>query len=333
MIRIHCTAEDFGRVRFAARPAPLQELNAALGMLLRRDDALLYGRWRRRVERALPPASQALADLVPAGRAPLFLDGFEESLDAALDAPRSTPQAVVRAELARVYEGHAVPPPLWLRGLHRGEADAWRVLRRARLAAFEAVLRPVWPLVQDLHRAEFSRHALTVAERGVAAALTALVPGSSLHDGVWAFDGPDRDVRPGGRGLLLAPTFHWTGRPLLGLPPGGPLVVTYPAGPGHPPPAAGSDAGSDGEEPLAAVLGRTRLDVLRLLEREHTTGEVARRLRVSNATASAHTAALRAAGLITTVRAGRAVLHHRTALGSLLLGTAHGGARPGRPIG
>ncbi|KOG64930.1 regulator, partial [Streptomyces varsoviensis] len=76
---------------------------------------------------------------------------------------------------------------------------------------------------------------------------------------------------------------------------------------------------SDAEGALAGVLGRTRLDALLVLAEEHTTTGLARRLDVSNATASAHAAALRGAGLVTTVRAGRAVLHRRTALGSLLV--------------
>ncbi|MFD0382140.1 ArsR/SmtB family transcription factor [Streptomyces stramineus] len=103
--------------------------------------------------------------------------------------------------------------------------------------------------------------------------------------------------------------------------------MTYPAGPGLPlpPPGAG-----DTDDALAAVVGRTRLDTLLLLADEHTTSGLARRLNVSNATASAHTAALRGAGLITTTRAGRAVLHRRTALGSLLVRRWSGatGARP-----
>ncbi|HEY9367478.1 winged helix-turn-helix domain-containing protein [Streptomyces sp.] len=328
MIRIRLTAEDFARVRFAARPAPLQELNTALGMLVRRDDGLLHGRWRQRLLRTLPAAMEPLGDLVPAGRPPLFLDVFEDTLEDAQEAMRATPSVFVRSELARVYASHPAPPPLWLRGLHRGDADAWRVLRRAQRAAFDTVLGPVWPLVQDLHRAEFTRHAMTVAEHGVAAALADAVPGSTVRDGVWELDGPDQAVELDGQGLLLVPSFHWTGRPLLAFPPGRPAVVTYPAGPGHPLPA---EAGA--EDPLAAVLGRTRLDVLQLLDREHTTSDVARRLRVSNATASAHASALRGAGLITTVRAGRAVLHRRTALGSLLVGVRDPGGRPGRPIG
>ncbi|MCC3773125.1 ArsR family transcriptional regulator, partial [Streptomyces sp. UNOC14_S4] len=186
--------------------------------------------------------------------------------------------------------------------------------------AFETVLRPVWGVVQDLHRAEFTRHALTAAAHGAGAALTEAVPGSRLHGdgGVWEVPAPgERDVAAGGRGLVLVPTFHGTGHPVLAEPPdGGPLFLTYPAGPGLPPAATAADGPEDA---LAAVLGRTRLGVLLLLAEEHTTGGLARRLRVSDATASAHAAALRGAGLVGTVRAGKAVLHRRTPLGDLLV--------------
>ncbi|MFF3767472.1 winged helix-turn-helix domain-containing protein [Streptomyces sp. NPDC001922] len=318
MIRIRFTAADFAEVRFASRPAPLQELNGALAMMCRRDAPLLFGRWRQRLLRSLPAAVEPLADLVPAGTAPRFLDVFDDALEDGLDTVRSASRPTeIRTELERVYAGHPTPPPPWIRDLHRGDRGAWHLLRRAQQAAFETIVRPVWPVVQDLHRTEFTRHALTVAEHGTGAALTRLVPGSRLHDGVWEFDAPlDREIDLDGRGVLLLPAFHWTGRPLLAELPGGPLGVTYPAGPGLPLPVTGPDSG---EAALAAVLGRTRLDVLMLLAEEHTTSGLARRLGVSNATASAHAAALRGAGLITTVRAGKAVLHRRTAVGSLLV--------------
>ncbi|MFE3548114.1 helix-turn-helix domain-containing protein [Streptomyces kronopolitis] len=171
--------------------------------------------------------------------------------------------------------------------------------------------------MQDLHRAEFTRHALTVAEHGVGAALTALVPGRQLRPDVWELPAPvAQDFVLSGRGVLLMPTFHWTGHPLLSDLPGRPLTVTFPAGPGLPLPAGGA---ADADQALAAVLGRTRAEMLALLAEEHTTGGLARRLAVSDATASAHAAALRGAGLVTTVRAGRSVLHRRTELGSLLV--------------
>ncbi|MFI6104994.1 ArsR/SmtB family transcription factor [Streptomyces sp. NPDC051310] len=327
MIRIHLTADDFARVRFPARPAPLQELNAAFMQLFRPGGDLLLGHWRQRLLRSLPAAAAPLADLVPAAVAPRFLDVLGDGLEDALDGVRAAPPAFVRSELERAYAHHAAPAPPWVRGLHRGDTDAWQRLRRAQSAAFGTVLGPVWEVVRDLHRAEFTRHAVTVAEHGVGAALTELVPGSRLRGGVWEWEAAgeaapgDQDIALNGRGLVLLPTFHWTGRPLLAEPPGGPLGVTYPAGTG-PPPTPYGPGGT--HEALAGVLGRTRLDILLLLAEQHTTGGLARRLRVSDATVSAHTAALRAAGLITTVRAGKSVLHERTALGGLL-------ARDGAP--
>ncbi|ANZ20368.1 hypothetical protein SNOUR_35700 [Streptomyces noursei ATCC 11455] len=148
MIRIHFTAADFARVRFAPRPAPLQELNVALGMMCRRDAAPPFERWRQRTLRALPTAAEPFGNLVPVPRAPRFLDQFDDDLAEGLESVRATGPEVVRAEIERVYAGQRTPAPHWVHGLHRGDADAWRLLSRARGAAFEAVRRPVWPLIR-----------------------------------------------------------------------------------------------------------------------------------------------------------------------------------------
>ncbi|MFE5325615.1 ArsR/SmtB family transcription factor [Embleya sp. NPDC056575] len=318
MLRIRFTAADFGRIRFAPRPAPLLELNVAMMRVFRPDEALLLGTWRQRLLRALPVAAEPFGDLVPGPPAPNFLDEFADSLTEGLDTIRTTRPETVRAELERVYAPHPTPAPAWIRDLHRGDEHSWRILRRARHAAYEAVLAPVWSVVQDLHRAEFTRHALGMAEHGLGPTLADLVPGSRLHEDVWEFAGPAaREIPLRGRGLLLQPTFHWSGHPLISDLPHRPVAVTYPAGPGLPPTPTGP---ADTAEALAAVLGRTRTDILCVLAAGHTTGDLARRLRVSNATVSEHTAALRAAGLITTTRIGRAVRHERTPVGTLLIG-------------
>ncbi|MFD9717132.1 ArsR/SmtB family transcription factor [Streptomyces sp. NPDC059076] len=316
MIRIRFTAADLARVRFAPRPAPLAELNAALMMMCHPHDQLLFGRWKERVLRSLPAAVSPLRDLVPTTRAPRFIDVFSDSLEGALETVRASPRSLVRSEIERVHanEGFAAPP--WIHDLHRGDHRAWQVLHRAQHAAFETVVRPVWPLVQDLHQREFARHALTAAEHGVGAALAESVPGTRWHEDVWQLEGPERDITLRGHGLLLLPTFHWTGRPLMSQVPDQPLVVTFPAGPGLPLTPTGSQSA---DEALAGVIGRTRFNILLRSAEEHTTSELARLLGVSNATVSAHTTALRSAGLITTVRAGRAVLHQRTAVGTLLV--------------
>ncbi|MDI2131265.1 ArsR/SmtB family transcription factor [Yinghuangia seranimata] len=317
MLRVHFTAEDFARTRFAGRPAPLQELHAAMTTATTRSGGPLFAPWRGRVLRSLPAASSPLADLVPAGRPPSFLDVLGDTVDDGFEHIRATSPVLVRSELERVYG--AAPAPRWIRGLHAGDETAWHTVRRAQQATYETVLAPVWSVVQDLHREEFTRYALTVAEHGVAAALTGLAPGSRVHEGVWEWPGaaPARDVRLDGRGLVVLPTFHHPAGPLVQDVPGHPAVLTYPAGPGLPPTAQDPVVAA---EALAAVLGRTRLDALRLLAEPHTTTSLALALHVSNATASSHAAALRSAGMATTTRAGRSVTHRRTALGTLVAG-------------
>ncbi|WP_406335568.1 winged helix-turn-helix domain-containing protein [Streptomyces zaomyceticus] len=333
MLRVHFTAGDMTRVRFAPRPSPVPELHAALLMLGAPHEELLFGRWRGRLLRTLPGAAEPLAQLVPGGTAPRFLDVLGGTREEGFALIRAARPEVVRSELERVYAGQGSVPPR-VRALHDGDAAAWGALDRAQRAAYETVLAPVWPLVQDLHRAEFTRYALTAAERGLAAALGAVAPGSRLRGGVWEWPASPTarevgEVRLDGRGLVLLPTFHWRGGPLVQDLPDRPVVLTYPAGGGIPPmpEPRGARGGAGG---LSAALGRTRTEVLLALTEPRTTTDLARRTGISNATASAHATALRAAGLITTTRTGRSVHHERTPLGALLLaGGADRGAPPG----
>lgn len=130
----------------------------------------------------------------------------------------------------------------------------------------------------------------------MAPTLTGLAPGNRLHEDVWEWPGaaPDRAVCLDGRGLVLLPTFHHPAGPLLQDAPGHPVVLTYPAGPGLPPTAGRPVVPA---ETLAAVLGRTRLDALRLLAEPHTTTSLACALHVSNATASSHAPTSTTAGM------------------------------------
>ncbi|MFD7631619.1 helix-turn-helix domain-containing protein [Streptomyces sp. NPDC059851] len=319
MIRIHFTADDFVRVRFAPWPSPVPEMHAALMMLGVPHEPLLFGRWRSRLLRSLPRAVEPLADLVPDGVAPAFLDVLGDTMDEGVALIRAARTDFVQAGIEQVYARRPAPP--WIRALHGGDTGAWRTLERAQRAAYETVLAPVWPQVQHLHRAEFTRHALTVAEQGLGAALAGLTPGSRLRDAVWEWPLPGgaqgvREVRLGGRGLIRRPTFHWRSGPLIQDLPGRPVAFAYPASQTLPLLPDGNHAP---DERLAGVLGRTRLALLRGLDEARTTTELARRIGVSTATASAHASALRAAGLLTTTRTGRSVHHERTALAELLL--------------
>jgi hypothetical protein len=162
MIRIHFTADDLAQVRFARRPSPVPELHAALMMLSAPHEELLFGHRRDRLLRSLPSAVEPLADLAPEGVAPAFLDVLGDTPEEGFAHIRAARPEVVRAGIEQIYARRPAPP--WIRALHAGDAGSWRTLGRAQRAAYESVLVPVWPQVQDRHRAEFARHALTVAD-------------------------------------------------------------------------------------------------------------------------------------------------------------------------
>jgi DNA-binding transcriptional ArsR family regulator len=317
MIRVHFAGADFARTSVSQHPAPLVELKLALMMLSRRDNDVFFGRWRRQLRRSLPATTRPLWDLVSSYRGPAFIDPVSVTVPEGLAAVQATPPRRVRDDIEQIYAHRPSPPPLWLRDLLRGEPGARNVLGRALADAYQTTLAETWPTVRNLHRAEFTRYALTAAGSGMSRALTSLVPGSQLSEpGTWQLAAPyERDIHLNGRGLTLLPTFHWTGMPLAADLPGQPVLLAYPAGPGLPVQVAEGH-----QDPLSAVLGRTRSQVLRLLADEHTTTGVARLAGISPASASEHITALRGAGLIATVRDGATAHHRRTSLGTLLTG-------------
>ena len=87
-----------------------------------------------------------------------------------------------------------------------------------------------------------------------------------------------------------------------------------------------------GPSALAPLIGRTRARVLAEIGAVggRTTTEIARRLRISPASASEHTYTLRTAGLISTERDGVCVTHRITRLGRALL--AGGGVNRSRRV-
>jgi DNA-binding transcriptional ArsR family regulator len=76
---------------------------------------------------------------------------------------------------------------------------------------------------------------------------------------------------------------------------------------------------TNGSRDLAGLLGHTRAAVLHALRTPHSTTELAARVGTSAPSASQHATALRASGLVQTVRRGRSVHHSLTPLGRGLL--------------
>jgi len=125
-----------------------------------------------------------------------------------------------------------------------------------------------------------------------------------------------RALPPSERGLTLIPKLTGPRTALIkAYRDGAPTHLAYPL------PGATRALGDDLPAPysLESLLGAQRTRLLRLLDRPQTIGRLAGKLVVVPATASHHTDALEAAGLVTRERRGRNVLVRRTARGSALL--------------
>jgi DNA-binding transcriptional ArsR family regulator len=201
-----------------------------------------------------------------------------------------------------------------------GDRQARRDLDHALRVAHRHLFLETWPRVQAGFQAELAWRGSLIAQHGVQAALSTLDPRMICAGTMLQIQAPDElDVYPGGAGLTLLPSATLSGRPTVASHPDGSTVIVYPAL--TPLPLMEERAG----DPLAALLGRTRAGLLRHACAGGTTSELARELGTSLASVSGHTKTLRAAGLIATTRAGKAVQHLATPLGRAL---AHGGADP-----
>ncbi|MFI9274567.1 ArsR/SmtB family transcription factor [Kitasatospora sp. NPDC052896] len=332
MLRIHFTAEDLLSTRFAAGPAPLMELGLAVAMLRRPDPDPGFARWRRSLGGdAVRPVRPLLQLVPPTGAGPLFLDPPSEELDQGIEQVRSAPAEFVRAELRRICAAGLAPTTL-LRHLADQDREAWQYLELTLRNSFAALLGAGWSRLRAGFDADVAWRAGVQRECGLGAMLTGLYPGVRWSGGTLEI--PSRtelELRPDGAGVVLLPSAYWTGRPMVGRYPGIGALIVYPAltplphlpvAPGAAPAGKEALAGKDEDEPVAALLGRTRAAVLRGTTRERTTSELAAELGVGLATASEHARVLRRAGLITTLRVGRAVRHSCTPLGYRLLDRA-----------
>lgn len=297
--KIHFTAEDLLRTRFATQPAPLSELSMSVATALRRDPVFARARYE----------GPMTAFIRPNCTAPLFIDPMSAALDEGLDMVMSAPRAYVRSELTRF------PVTAWSRELFAFERAAWRSLAGALTSAHAQLVRPNWDRLHAGIRADVAWRGQLIAEEGLRNALATLVPGSYWHDTtlcIPARRGKDRYLD--GRGIMLYPCVSWTGHAMFGDSPEGGKCLFYPAI--TPLPFVEQPATSD---PIGELLGHTRAAILAMTVTAHTTSDLARKLCISAASVSIHTKTLRSAGLLTTRRNGKAVLHTATPLGHRLL--------------
>jgi DNA-binding transcriptional ArsR family regulator len=314
MLRIWLSPTDLGRVQIATGPHPLG--TAVLATQALRDPAVAATapEAAQRFRRAAPELGPLLHLLPARGALPDFLTPRTDtdSIEDGLSVLRATPARRIRSEVgaASVH----MRPTLSRRRFADADPELLDTVVGALRYLFHAVLAPDWSLLLSAYRRDVAEFGHRYALSGVDGVLAGLHPAVRWRAPVLEIDTGRRpaDLRPRGRGLLLYPSPFTGPRPRVLAEPGRPVLVVVPAA------APVRTAG----DPLAELMGRTRAAVLRAATRpgHHTTTALAREVRVSLSSASEHLTALRAAGLVTSVRDGQSVVHRVTGLGRGLSG-------------
>jgi DNA-binding transcriptional ArsR family regulator len=322
-LTIHFTAEDLARVRVVRGPDPMWEMLLSLHLLQSGDGAVVFGPWKKRVRRRLRETVELVPWLAPpVGYSPDFLTPAGGGVDAVL----STPRHRLGTDLGRLASTRPVPD--WVGRLARGERAALDRLGTDLHAYHRLALAPHWDHIRSRVDADRAVRAGHVLDGGSERLLERLHPDVRWEPPALRvrYGGGDRELRLDGRGLLLVPSFFCWHDPITLLDPELPPVLVYPVerelgwhDPGDRP----------GHRTLTALLGRTRAVVLESVADRCTTGELARRLGISPASASEHATVLRAAGLVTTSRDRNMSRHALTALGRAVL---DGGTQGGVPV-
>lgn len=322
MVSIGLSAGAVARIRIAV--SCLWEVAASVRVLRHSGNDPVHLPWVRKVRPQLVAASVIgaggglLWQLIPA--APRYLPdfltpapaGLIPDLDAELAVLRATPAKRVRADLD-LYSDRRSPavadlytdPETGLRRLADEIAEYWRI-----------ALAPDWPRIQILLDAEVHHRARRLAEDGTGGLL------NDLHQQVrWDEDTLSisqrycsaEDVADGGGLVLIPSVFVW---PSV-------LSITTTVSPQLAYPVRGVgmlwERRPQASDPLTAVLGRGRAQLLVEMRSPVSTTELARRTGLSAGGVSQHLATLRAAGLVVTQRHGRTVLNTRTAIAEALL--------------
>ncbi|MFJ3756521.1 DUF5937 family protein [Streptomyces sp. NPDC090080] len=325
---LHFDEDDFLRCRFAV--SPLWETQEAVRTLRRPDRQGYHAPWLRRIS-----AVAAGLDLAPLwllmprrGHSPDWLvpppTGPAASFEEELAALRAVDPQTARADTARSLADtpgalESATGRAWL-------ADPARMVReltRALEAAWRVLVAPDWPRLRALLEADIAFHSRRLAEVGLGGLLPEIHRRCGWRSGTLTVASPGAyERRLGGQGLVLMPSvFTWPDLVSTFDPPALPTLV-YPArGIG----GLWTDPAEDTPGSLVRLLGRGRATVLTALAEPATTTALAHRLRLAPSSVSAHLAALRDAGLLTSRRYGHQVLYERTPLGIALASGAPGG--------
>ncbi|SEG85316.1 Helix-turn-helix domain-containing protein [Nonomuraea solani] len=307
--------EDVARIRFAF--SPMWELVASLRTLQQPARQSIHLPWLKAVRPLLAGLDLAeLFALVPqAGYLADFItpppDTPMPEFAAELDRVRRTDPGQARTEAEKV---RGTDPAVIARFTADPEAGVARVAD-ALEAYWEECFAEHWPRVYALLERDVLRRSRQLAQGGARELFAGLDPAVQWTGERLIIDRPWCEAGGlHGDGLVLVPSaFYWPAVGVLTAPYQSMLV--YPVrGVGTlweqgPPPAPGA---------LAALIGRSRAQILLALAEPATTSALATRMALTPGAVSQHLGVLSGGGLAVGMRIGKQVVYRRTPTGDLL---------------
>jgi DNA-binding transcriptional ArsR family regulator len=330
VIRVRMTVSDLARTRFAY--SPLAEVGESLYALAAGSVYGLHRGWYDNVAsrlgsvdmellRAVVPPRPWIADFLFAGAV-----DATTSIEAQLELLCDMPYAEFAADLQSVWQGG--PPPA--RASELLDPGGPRRLADVLFDYWTAAIEPHWPAMRAVLDEDVAYRAGELARGGAAAMLAGMHPELSIHGDMLSIAKKraalDQETQLAGDGLLLVPSVFVWPNVVFAVDPARPPSLTYPArGVGN---LWGRETlGLNEEDPLSALLGRSRAEILVALDLPSCTTDLAARLGQSPSAVSQHLSVLRRNGLVRSWRAGRRVLYVRTELATSIVGTSRA---PGR---
>lgn len=329
MIRLRLAASGFTQIRFAF--SPISELTCSLYLSHSGHVEPLYRDWAKQsppgmlgldheLLRAAVPHRGVLPDF-PQGTA-----GIATTIGQQLKLLAVWEPDLLRAELEAAWHGNDLPPVA--EQLIMSGPDGLIRLADVFRSYWEAALEPHWPRMRAVLEAEIAYRSRQLARGGLTELLADLHPLVELDQDCIRVNKPRRSEHDlSGSGLLLMPCIFATPSVVFGVGPGEvPCLIYRPRGVATVWEEAEQRPVAD--DPLGALIGRSRAAILRGTALPKSTSEMARDLGQAAATVSEQLSTLRRSGMVTSWRAGRSVLHQRTPAATRLIDAVTGHDRP-----
>lgn len=228
-----------------------------------------------------------------------------------LETVRATDAGVVARDFDSAANGRRLNPRL--RDARQDPGRLVEEIATALATYWELILAPHWPKLGAILESDILYRSKRLADEGAHGLFRDIDRGLSWRNGALNVREPglevDMDIE--GRGLTFTPSL-FCNRAVTLIDHSQPPRIWYPArGRG----TAWGEAAANSDRDLAALIGRTRAQILEALREPLSTGELARRFDLSPGAISQHLGILHRAGLLDRARHGHMILYSRSALG------------------